>query len=196
MLRAMKDRYRTILLVGGPGSGKGTHGKLLGALPGFLHISSGDVYRGLRPGSEASLQIKPFADKGELAPDDISKDIWLRHMQGLVMLDRFVPSQELLVSDGIPRTAPQARMLHENLDVLRVLHLQLPEAVMKQRLLSRGGGRKDDDASVVDKRIDVFKRDTLPLLKEYDSKRVVEINSDRPMLQVAQDVLRAVRELV
>ncbi len=69
-------RYRTILLIGKPGSGKGTQGKALGALPGFFHISCGEVFRRLNHKSELGNIFLNYSSQGLLVPDDITVRLW------------------------------------------------------------------------------------------------------------------------
>lgn len=140
--------------------------------------------------------MRPFSSKGELAPDELSIEIWLRHMQGLMCLDRFLPQKHVLVSDGIPRNAAQARMLEPHLDVLRVINLQVPEPVMRARLLGRGQGRADDREELINKRIRIFQEETVPLLEVYDRDRIANVNSDQPLVEVARDVLGALEGVV
>ena len=69
-------RNRTILLVGKPGSGKGTQGNALGALPGFFHLSCGEVYRRLNHKSELGKIFLKYSSQGLLVPDDITVRLW------------------------------------------------------------------------------------------------------------------------
>ena len=97
---ASRSRYQTILLFGGPGSGKGTQGQLLGALPNFVHVSSGDIFRGLSPQSSIGQEFRSYSSKGLLVPDELTVRVWQRYMTGLEHLEKFVPQYHVLVSDG------------------------------------------------------------------------------------------------
>ena len=63
--------YQSILLLGAPGSGKGTQGKILGKIPGFYHCACGDVFRALDPNSEFGKLFIQYSSKGQLVPDDV-----------------------------------------------------------------------------------------------------------------------------
>ncbi len=62
-------RYKTILLFGAPGAGKGTQGKILGKVPGFYHLACGDVFRSLDMGSDLGRSFMEYSSRGELVPD-------------------------------------------------------------------------------------------------------------------------------
>ena len=66
-------RYKTILLFGAPGSGKGTQGKILGAIPGFFHTACGDIFRSLDLSSEMGRIAWEYSSRGELVPDQPSR---------------------------------------------------------------------------------------------------------------------------
>ncbi len=152
--------YKTILLFGGPGSGKGTQGQALGALPQFVHVSSGDIFRGLSSESNIGQEFRSFSSKGLLVPDELTVRVWLRYMSGMEQLEKFVPDYHILISDGIPRTSAQADMLAEHIDVLRILYFEMDEASLTARLKGRAlKENRADDAKedVIRKRIQVYK---------------------------------------
>ena len=72
----MSKRYQTILLFGAPGSGKGTQGKVLGQIPGFYHLSCGEVFRTLNINSELGKIFYEYSSRGELVPDDVTVNMW------------------------------------------------------------------------------------------------------------------------
>ena len=85
----MSQKYQAILLVGAPGSGKGTQGKMLGVIPGFLHSSTGDIFRALDKNSEMGKTFLRYSTRGELVPDEFTIDLWKQHMAGLVAAGKF-----------------------------------------------------------------------------------------------------------
>ena len=99
-------KYRTILMFGAPGSGKGTQGKVLGALPGYFHLSCGDVFRSLNPKSELGQVFLQFSSQGKLVPDNFTIQLWHDHIVRQVNGHNFTPDEEILILDGIPRNAP------------------------------------------------------------------------------------------
>lgn len=191
--------YKTILLFGGPGSGKGTQGLALGALPQFVHVSSGDIFRGLSSESTIGQEFRSYSTKGLLVPDELTVRVWLRYMAGLENLEKFVPDYHILISDGIPRTLTQAEMLQSHLDVLQILYFKMDQ----DRLVARLKGRalkedRADDAKdeVIRKRIQVYEQATKPVLDVYPAELVTRINADQSMLEVARDVFSALVAIV
>ena len=70
-------QFRTILMFGAPGSGKGTQGRILGDLPGFYHLSCGDVFRALNHRSELGQVFLEYSSQGKLVPDEFTIRLWL-----------------------------------------------------------------------------------------------------------------------
>src|SRR3954467_4631066 len=105
---ADSHKYRTNLLFGMPGSGKGTQGSVLGQLPDLVHVSMGDVFRKIPKYGQFGQQIARFTSTGALAPYDPTGRIWERHVQILEMQELLLPDQHTLVLDGLPRNFAQA----------------------------------------------------------------------------------------
>ena len=76
------DRYKTILLFGAPGSGKGTQGKIIGTIPGFLHNSTGDIFRSLDLASPVGRKFQEYAGRGQLVPDEFTISLWKQYLTG------------------------------------------------------------------------------------------------------------------
>lgn len=165
------DRYKTVLLFGGPGTGKGTQGKMLGQIPGFHHVSSGDLFRSLNPNSNLGRTFAEYSSKGLLVPDDLTIRMWREHMAAQEVLSIFRPDQQLLVLDGIPRNVYQAKVMDERIEVLLVLHLTCAEpARMFERLRKRAlKEKRTDDAreEVIRNRWKVYEDETRPVLEHY-----------------------------
>jgi adenylate kinase len=193
------SRYKTILLFGGPGSGKGTQGQTLGALPQFMHISSGDIFRGLSSESSIGQEFRSYSSKGLLVPDELTVRVWLRYMSGLEHLEKFVPEYHILISDGIPRTVAQADMLAKHIDVLRILYFEMDEACLIARLTGRAlkENRADDTKEdVIRKRIQVYEESTKPVLEQYPANIVTRLDAGQSMLAVARDVFASLIDIV
>src|ERR1700722_7271429 len=110
-------RYKTLLLFGAPGSGKGTQGSILGSIPGFRHVACGDVFRNLRVGSPLGRIFLDYSSRGALVPDDFTVQLWHEHIEGLISLNRFDPDSDILILDGIPRNVAQARLMDNLIEV-------------------------------------------------------------------------------
>src|SRR3954452_7496787 len=120
-------KYRTILLFGMPGSGKGTQGAVLGQLPDFVHVSMGDVFRKIPKWGHFGQEIARYTSKGALVPDDLTVRIWERHVQILEMQELLLREQHTLILDGIPRNYTQAERLDHILNVVQIFHLNISD---------------------------------------------------------------------
>src|SRR5436309_11318627 len=131
-------KYRTILLFGMPGSGKGTQGAVLGQLPDLVHISCGDVFRKLPKYGELGREVVHYTSSGALVPDDLTVRIWERHIQVLELQELLLPEQHTLVLDGLPRNYNQAERLDQMLNVIQIFHLNITDtARASERLKAR-----------------------------------------------------------
>ena len=177
----MPQRYRSALLVGPPGAGKGTQGELLGALPQYFHHSSGDVFRNLSPDTPQGKTFFEYSTKGLLVPDDVTIAVWKANIESLRALGNFDPDTHLLLLDGIPRTAPQAPLMDEHVEIVRVVHLVCAdEDAFVERLKKRAKekGRPDDaKEEVIRTRFEVYKEETRPVLEHYDPSIIVDIDA-------------------
>jgi adenylate kinase len=161
-----------IVLLGAPGSGKGTQGPRLAERLGVPYLSTGDLLRGeAAVGSDLGARVAPYLNEGELVPDDLTLEAVDRALSGGSAAAGFV-------LDGFPRTLPQADRLG---DVDLVLHLALPDDVARQRLAARDEGRADDaDPEVIEHRLRVYHDQTAPLLDHYDQRGIlVTVDADR-----------------
>src|SRR5271170_5230602 len=109
-------RYKSILLFGAPGSGKGTQGKIIGSIPGFYHSATGDIFRSLDLQTELGRTFWEYAGKGKLVPDDLTIKLWMQYIKGMELINQFHPESEILVLDGIPRNVTQAKLLEETIE--------------------------------------------------------------------------------
>lgn len=176
----MSQRYKAILMFGAPGVGKGTQGAMLGKIPGFHHVSSGDIFRSLDPNSELGKVFFSHSSKGELVPDDVTIEVWRTNVNAQTLLGQFQPKKQLLISDGIPRSAAQAEIMSQYIDVLKIIHLVVADedemvARMKRRAIKQG---RADDAreDVLRNRFEVYRRETYPVLKHYGRELIVDVN--------------------
>ena len=186
-----------LVLLGAPGSGKGTQADMLKAKYGFVHISTGHILRkNLREKTELGLRAKPFMDKGELVPDEIIVGMVKERLSQDDVAAGFL-------MDGFPRDIRQAeafeRMLNEterHLDA--VVLIKIDDELVVKRLTNRrtcracgkvlnfldlhaetrfcpdcGGGlyhRDDDCEQVINHRLEVYKEMTEPVAVWYESK--------------------------
>jgi adenylate kinase len=158
----------TIVLLGPPGSGKGTQAARLREDLGYTPLSTGDLLREARSkGTDLGRQAAAFMDRGEPVPDEL-----------IVALGRHAledaPGRPILL-DGFPRTVAQARALDPALAqydrVLgTVVLIDVPDDVVAERISHRGQGRADDRPETVHERLRVYHEATEPLVAHYDER--------------------------
>ena len=188
--------YKSLLLFGAPGSGKGTQGKILGTIPGFYHCACGDVFRAVDVRSEFGQAFLHYSSKGQLVPDDVSIGLWSAQIDGMVRSGKFKPDIDFLVLDGIPRNCSQAKILGSKLDVRRIFHLTCTyKSKIYERLQRRAlkENRLDDiNLEVIARRLKTYEEETKPVLDFYGPKLITHINSDQWPYQVLRDILNDV----
>ena len=156
-----------IVLLGAPGSGKGTQGERIVERYGVTHISTGEVLRAeVAAGTDLGRQAKAVMDAGELVSDEIIIGIARHRIAGL-------DADRGFMLDGFPRTIAQAEELDTMLAELRqpldaVLMLHVDDDEILQRLLARR--RADDNEAIIRKRLDVYIAQTRPLVEYYRSR--------------------------
>ncbi|MCA9116725.1 MAG: nucleoside monophosphate kinase [Planctomycetaceae bacterium] len=186
-------RYRSILLFGAPGVGKGTQGRVLGAIPGFFHLACGDVFRSLDISSQEGRETREYISRGELVPDDLTIRIWRKGLDGYLGMSQYKPWEDLLVLDGIPRNLRQAQILEDHLEVLQVVYLICKdEDAMVHRIQRRAirENRADDGSEgVIRHRFDVYREETEPVLAHYDESIVSRVDAFGSPAEVLRSVL-------
>ena len=189
----MSDPYKTVLLMGAPGAGKGTQGKVLGTIPGYYHCACGDVFRRIDINSDLGKVFYDYSSRGELVPDEVTVAMWAQSVHAHTVLSEYKPHNDLLILDGIPRTVEQAKIMDKHIDVLKVIHLVCDnELAMFERLRRRAlkENRFDDaDEKVIRHRWDVYESETRPVLDHYSKDLLVEINSIGSPGQILHDIL-------
>src|SRR6478609_11504014 len=83
-------RYKTFILFGAPGSGKGTQGKTLGSIPRFFHCPCGDVFRSIDTRTEVGMAFLEYSSKGQLVPDEITVELWKEAIDAAVDAHKFI----------------------------------------------------------------------------------------------------------
>ncbi|AFQ42329.1 adenylate kinase [Desulfosporosinus meridiei] len=209
-----------IILMGGPGAGKGTQASPLVEQFHFPHISTGDMFRAaIKDGTALGLKAKSFMDAGGLVPDEVTIGIVAERLALPDCADGFL-------LDGFPRTLAQGSALADILDRLGmkldgVINIEVAEEVLIPRLTGRrvcrqcgasyhmvfnppkeegvcgqcGGElyqRSDDTVETAKNRLNVYNSQTEPLIAFYEEKGLIKrINGDQPIDKVFQDILKA-----
>ena len=191
-----QSRYQTILLFGAPGAGKGTQGRILGTIPGFFHLSCGDVFRSIDINSEIGQQIYEYSSRGELVPDEITVQLWRQNMHARVILGDYKPQADILILDGIPRSVNQAQLLEPDLEVLKIVHLVCEDRrQMFQRLRRRAlKENRADDAreDVILRRFEVYRRESEPVINYYPPERIYNVEASSSPAEVLQHILEGI----
>lgn len=208
---------RVIILLGPPGSGKGTQAKVITEQLGIPHISTGDLFReNMSKRTAIGERARSYMDAGKLVPDDVVIDM---------LKDRVARADcaNGYLLDGFPRTIPQAQALNTILDVnvkLIVINLQVPDDIIIKRIEGRmtcsdcGAlyntyfspsrvanicdnckgeliHRADDNAEVVKERLRVYHSQTAPLQEYYTNRGVLyNINGDRDSSTIRTELLQ------
>lgn len=192
----MSDRYQTVLLFGAPGAGKGTQGKILAQMPGFFHMSTGEMFRNMDMTSDIGKIFRTYMTRGELVPDDVVIKLWSSTIHAYTILRLFKPEQDLLILDGMPRNVAQARLMHKYIDVLKIVHLKCENKEdMFKRLATRAmRENRPDDAKedVIRRRWAVYESETYPVLDCYDKNIVVDINAIGSPAIILAKILEAI----
>ena len=176
-----------LLLVGAPGSGKGTQGKALASLYGIEHLSSGEVLRvEVRAGTPLGREVAAFQRRGDLVPDQIVFNLLIPAVAAATARGGYI-------LDGFPRTVPQAQQAADvgrrlDLSLDAAIYLNVPEQVLLQRLLARA--RPDDSPEVIKHRLEVFAETTRPLIAYYRQQRgiLVEVDGDQPPEAITAEI--------
>ncbi len=176
-----------LVILGGPGAGKGTQGKLLCRHLNIPWISTGEIFRAaIAAQTPLGLQSAPFVEKGELVPDTIAIELIRERLTQPDAKDGWL-------LDGYPRTAFQAEELDFLLDDLVqrldwAIWIDVPVSVLMTRSLERS--RADDRPEIVRRRIDLFHQRTIPITEYYEPRqKLLRIDGDRPPELVAQNLL-------
>jgi adenylate kinase len=189
-----------IVILGPPGAGKGTQGKLIAADAGIPHVNTGEMFRAeCAAGTELGERVRSILDDGDLVPDEVTIEV-VRARLGQDDTARG------FVLDGFPRTLAQAEALDRVLaeidrgELCVVLDFQVSDEIALQRLLGRAGveGRSDDAPNLVKHRLDLYHEKGEPLVEYYRARGLlVGIHADRTVEEVfaeVQQVLAAAQQ--
>ena len=186
-----------IVMIGGPGSGKGTQSEKLIDKYGLYHISTGEVLRDhIKRETDLGKIAKQYIDDGQLIPDELMINI----LDDVLELD--AKDKPGVIFDGFPRTIAQAEALKELLakrgkKLYAVVGLEVPEEELISRMINRGKqtGRADDNEETIKKRLKVFHSQTAPLKEYYiKEKKYKEINGIGKMEDIFKDIVEALEK--
>jgi adenylate kinase len=183
-----------LLLIGAPGSGKGTQAVRLAERFGIVHISSGDLLRQhVRDGTSLGLTVKQYVDKGDLVPDGVVMDMLYKPVVTAT-------EQGGYVLDGFPRTVEQAEAAYDvaqklGANVKASIHLDVPSDELVRRLLARSRG-SEDTQEVIEHRLQVYLEKTVPLLEYYGRREwLVTVDGAQSADEVHEAIAKQVSAL-
>lgn len=183
-----------LLLIGAPGSGKGTQAERLAQRYGITHISSGDLLRQhVQEQTALGRQIQSYVDRGDLVPTGIVVDMLRKPVVAAVEAGGYV-------LDGFPRTVEQAQAAFPTAhalgaEVQAAVHLDVPRAELVRRLLARGRG-SDDTQEVIEHRLQVYLDETVPLLEYYANREwMFAVDGAQPPDAVHQEIVARLHKL-
>ena len=212
-----------LIIMGAPGSGKGTYAKMLKDIFAVPHISTGDMFRkAISEGTEIGKLAKSLIDDGNFVPDEVTNEIVKQRLK----LD---DCKNGFLLDGYPRNLNQAKVFTEilkelNIDLDAVINLNVPDEeiiirIVNRRLCSNCGAgynivtlppkqegicdlcnsplytRADDNEETVKTRLAVYNEQTKPLVEYYETlNKIVNINSNQPIENAINDIIKAVEE--
>jgi adenylate kinase len=183
-----------IVVFGAPGSGKGTQSKLIIEKYNLRHISTGDIFRQeIEKKSALGLIAEEYINQGQLVPDHLIIEMLAE------ILDES-PQTKGYIFDGFPRTLSQGEALETMLrergtTVAAVFCLSVEEDELTRRILKRGeeSGRNDDNLETIQRRLDVYKKQTQPLEDYYKKKgRLFKIKGNN----IIEDVFESITEVM
>jgi len=211
-----------IVLLGPPGAGKGTYASRLTVKLGVPQISTGDMVRDeIKAQTNSGRRLKEYSDRGELVPDEIIIEMLKRRLERTDCARGFI-------LDGFPRTIPQAEALDRIAEIDLVINLNVPDDVIILRLSSRlvctrcgaiynrltlkpkrdntcdrcGGElytREDDQPKVVQERLNVYRRQTEPLIKYYERRGLLkEVYCNDPRIPpevIVEEIISIIKDI-
>ena len=212
-----------LILLGLPGSGKGTQAEYISETYDVTHISTGDIFRAaLKNETPLGLEAKKYMDAGDLVPDELTNNIVKERLKE-------EDAREGFLLDGYPRTLVQSKALRTNLEDLgrkldAVIYLNVPEKTLLERLTGRyicsncgatyhkifnptkvdevcdncGGTdfyqREDDKPETVKNRIEVNDKQTQDLVKFYQEEGILlEIDGNQKPEEVFEDIKKMLK---
>jgi adenylate kinase len=180
-----------LLLIGAPGSGKGTQATRIAEHFGITHISSGDLLRQhVRDNTPLGAMIRSFVEAGDLVPDAVVMDMLRKPVEAAAKAGGYV-------LDGFPRTVEQAETAYAvakplGAEVQIAIHLDVPTEVLVERMLARSRGA-EDTRDVIQHRLEVFHEKTLPLIGYYANREsLVVVDGSLTVDEVTEQIVAGV----
>ncbi|HEY4509781.1 MAG TPA: nucleoside monophosphate kinase [Candidatus Paceibacterota bacterium] len=190
--------FKTLVVLGKSGSGKGTQVEMLARDYNFRIISSGTLLRSRAAQRDfVGKRIGEIINKGGLVPTPVIFHLWLHELEAT----REDGSARGVVFEGSPRKLYEAWMLDETLwfygldQNMLVIHLDISDQEAMKRLLARG--RKDDQPEAIQERLRWYQEQVSPAIEYYREKgKLIEINGEQPIEEVSKEVLEKLKDFL
>jgi len=199
MSDALTHKRPAFLMLGAPGSGKGTQGQIIGAIPRLSHCACGDVFRQLDTRTELGRRFVEYSSRGELVPDELTIELWKHKIDSSAESSIYKPDIDILVLDGIPRNPNQADMLVEYVEVTQVFHLSCPdrnELMRRMRKRALKDNRLDDaKEEVILQRFRTYDEETRPILEYYPDEIIYQLDATQTPVKVLYDMIERILTL-
>ena len=180
-------KARVVFVIGGPGSGKGTQCTKIKNEFNYNHMSTGDILRKVVEQKQGSAWQELEADmkEGKLIPSE--------KLISFVKLGIVSSKNKKILLDGFPRNQDNINEWNKQMksvaDVVAVVYFEVPDDVMKQRLLGRNEGRADDNEETIAKRLETFNAETKPVIDTYEKEgKLIKIDATKSVDEVFTDV--------
>jgi adenylate kinase len=186
-----------LLVLGPQGAGKGTQAKRISAEYEIPHVATGDMFRALDTSTELGREVAEFMARGDLVPDSRTVEM-IEHR--LAEPD----AAEGFVLDGFPRNLAQAQALDSMLAGIgrvldAILFFDVSDEVGMERALSRAAleGRADDTRDVIAHRLEIYHRETEPILEHYRmTGKLIPLHAGRSIEQVWSEISSALQQVL
>lgn len=184
-----------LILFGPPGAGKGTQAAKLKDELGLAHLSTGNIFRSaISNQTPLGVKVKSILDAGILVPDQVVVELVAEEIKK-------PEYHKGIILDGFPRTVSQAEAYDALLEqrgesVSALIALTVPDQTLIERILSRGEGRSDDTEEKIEKRLDVYRSETEPVIGYYRKKQVVfEVDGVGSVEDIYQRILEVIHQV-
>jgi adenylate kinase len=186
-----------LLVLGPQGAGKGTQAKRISAEYEIPHVATGDMFRALDTSTELGREVAEFMARGDLVPDSRTVEMIENRLAEPDAAEGFV-------LDGFPRNLAQAQALDSMLGGIgrvldAILFFAVSDEVGMERALSRAAleGRADDTRDVIAHRLEIYHRETEPVLEHYRmTGKLIPLHAGRSIEQVWSEISNALQQVV
>ncbi len=185
-------KYKSIIIFGAPCTGKGTQARLLAKTGKYFHFSAGDIFRSLGSKTEIGKKISKLINKGEFVPDSLAAKLIKKSIKNLIYKKKYIPEKQILILDGFPRNIKQIKFLKRVFNIIKIVHIRSNNKLliirMKKRIIKEK--REDDREDVINNRLDIYKKETLPVLNKFDKKLIINIDGSENVKKVHKNIIK------